>query len=870
MTSDRAAERWRRAEELLGAALERDASARAAYLDAACGADVELRREVESLLAAHEQSGVLDRLARDIAPLASRLREPGPSSPIVGRTIGRYRVIDRVAGGGMGIVYKAMDERLSRTIALKFLHPRLGADDSAAERFRIEARAVAALEHPNVCTVHEIGETDDGQLYLAMPLYDGETLQQRIARGPLAVDEAVAIAVQIARGLAKAHGRGIVHRDIKPSNVFVTDDGVAKILDFGIAKLADVMITGTAGPLGTVAYMSPEQARNARVDQRTDVWSLGVVLYEMLAGQRPFDGGSASAVMARIEHDEPAPLSMQRSDVPPALDRVVARSLAKSPDDRYHTTLELERDLLALGVTTGVPIGVTPTARSRNRPDARKPWRPSRRIASAAVLALVTVTAALWVVRSREPRAVAAAADPPERSIVVRPFVNMTADRGNDYLSDGLTEEIITRLAIVPELKVISHTSAMRFKGSTESARPIADELNVAHVLEGNVRQREGRLEIAAQLVDARANARRWSATYHADRRELLRVQQLIAEEVVRALEVHLGEKGRTALERQGTRDPVAYDYYRRGRYLWSTRTLEGHQKALEFYARAIERDSSFADAYAGLADVYLTGYQLGLYDTPEDEVYSRLKWAAERAIALDDRSTGAHTSFAIALWWQRNWPGAERELRRALELNPGNATARSWYSLLLGGMGRHREAVLEGRLATELDPYSVVIRYNYGWECYLARDYDCAVEQFHRTLEINDSWTVANAQLGLLYAQTGRDDMAVREASQALKRRPRAARYLADLAYVHAVAGRRADARQLLHRAKAMNPTPVAVARVHVALGEADSALAWLERSPWKWPSQTVRTDPALDPIRSDPRFVQLVRRVDREMGLQ
>ena len=326
-------ERWRRIEELLAAALDREPAARERFLDAACAGDSDLRREVQSLVAAHERSGALDRLGPEVASITAELR--GASAMLAGRTIGHYRVVERIGGGGMGVIYKALDTRLGRTVALKFLKPRLDADDSAAERFRQEARAAGALEHPNICTIYDIGETEDGRLFLAMPLYDGGTLEQRIKRGPLAIADATDVAVQMLRGLAKAHGRGIIHRDIKPANVFITMDGVVKLLDFGIAKLADVSLTGPASrPLGTVAYMSPEQAHGTPVDHRTDLWSSGAVLYEMLSGRRPYPRGVPGAT-AEARASAPASLVGQRPDVTPGLERVVMKAIERFPGDRF-------------------------------------------------------------------------------------------------------------------------------------------------------------------------------------------------------------------------------------------------------------------------------------------------------------------------------------------------------------------------------------------------------------------------------------------------------------------------------------------------------------------------------------------------------
>ena len=499
-------------------------------------------------------------------------------------------------------------------------------------------------------------------------------------------------------------------------------------------------------------------------------------------------------------------------------------------------------------------------ARTGGRAGRQARWMPA-----VALVAIVAVGATAWAAWARW-----SLDREPERSIVVLPFENLSGGQANEYFIDGLTEEIITRLASLPELRVISRTSAMHYKGSDAPLRRIASELNVANVLEGSVRQGDGRLRITTQLIDARTDRHRWAARYDVEPRAIFRVQEQIAEEVVRALRIELGDRRRALLARQGTRDPVAYELYQRGRFLWTTRTREGHQRAVEYFQRAIERDSGYAEPYAGLADAYLTAYQLGLSDRSETETYSRLTWAAERAMALDDRSSDAHTSFAVSLWWQRNWPGAERELRRAIELNPSNATARSWYALLLAGMGRTEEAQRESRLAAELDPYALIVSLTHAWSCYVARDRDRAIEQFRRTLELNGSWVPAHAQLGLTYAQRGMHEAAIRSVSTAADLLPRSSWVLADLAYVTALAGQAAEARRLVRQAIIDQPAAFHIARAYVALGEPDSAFVWLERSDWQWPHRAVRADPALDPLRADPRFVRLVERVDREMGLR
>jgi TolB-like protein/Tfp pilus assembly protein PilF len=478
-----------------------------------------------------------------------------------------------------------------------------------------------------------------------------------------------------------------------------------------------------------------------------------------------------------------------------------------------------------------------------------------------ALLALVALAGAVWAAWPR--------GSEPERSIVVLPFINMSPDEDNAYFSDGLTEEIITRLSVLPGLKVISRTSAMYYKGTEKPLQQIAAELNVAHVLEGSVRQSDGRLRITVQLIDARVDGHLWAETYDHELRDVFRVQEEISREVVQALEIELREGERRALVKQGTRDPEAYQLYRRGRFLWNTRTREAHQQALEYYRRAIERDSSYADAYAGMADAYLTAYQLNLSGMPEAEVYSRIKWAAERAIANDDLSADAHASFAVALWWQRNWPGAERELRRALELNPGHATARTWYALLLGAMSRPEEALQQSHRASELDPFGVVVTHNYGRQCYIARDYDCAIEQHLRALEIAP-YPGSYRGLGLAYARKGMSAEAIRALRRAVELAPERPDFLADLASVLALGGEKEAALETLHRAKKQPFEGFNIAGAYVALGQPDSAFAWLERSSWQWGHRAVRDDPALDPLRADPRFAKLSARIEREMGIQ
>jgi TolB-like protein/DNA-binding SARP family transcriptional activator/Tfp pilus assembly protein PilF len=517
--------------------------------------------------------------------------------------------------------------------------------------------------------------------------------------------------------------------------------------------------------------------------------------------------------------------------------------------------------LVGLVAETAVPLP-EPSPAAQPSIAARGRSRRTRWFIASAVMGTAVIAAAAWTVWSSTEDRV--------RSIVVLPFLDLSPNRDNEYFTDGVTEEIITRLSGVPGLTVISRTSAMHYKGTRQPLREIARELNVDHVLEGSIRQADGRLRVTAQLIEPGTDTHLWAQNYDYEARDIFRVQENIAQEVVRALEVKLGRQAERLLVKQGTRDEEAFRLYQRGRFLWNTRTRAGHDQATAYYQQALARDSSYADAYAGIAYVHLTAYMLNIASIPEAESYSRLKWAAERALAIDDESADAHVSFALALWWQRNWPGAARELRRAIELNPNHVTARTWYSLLLRAMGRPREALLESRRAAELDPFSTVASNNYGWNCYHERDFNCALEQFQNAIEVNNEWWSGHRNLALVYVNVGNMEEALVRARLAVERSPDRPDFIADLAYVQARAGRIADARESLRMAKTTPWEPFTIGRAHVALNEPDSAMTWLERARWQWPNRAERTDPALDPIRSDPRFVQLSARVSREMGIR
>ena len=696
---------WQRLESLLVPALELVPDERQRFLDVECGGDDVLRAELESLIAAHEGPGPLDRPVPWRAGVGSG-REP--TTAAAGSVVSHYEIQELLGSGGMGVVYRADDLRLGRAVALKFLPPTLSSDVQAKTRFLTEARAAAMLDHPNVATVYEIGETDDGQLFIAMAYVEGPSLRERIAGGPASVAQAMDIARQIARGLECAHAHGIVHRDVKPANVMVGSDGVVRLVDFGIAKLSGATVTAGGATPGTAAYMSPEQARGEHVDHRTDLWALGVVLFEMLAGQRPFPGDTDPVVLHAITSAAPPNVSAFRADLPAGIDGLVSRALEKDPAQRFQSAAELEA---ALSLVRGDARGRTDEAgirwfgRAAARGDHR---RLVRRVGAVGVVIIAAVGAAIFAHRTVGAKLAAArdgtpiAAPLTQRSIAVLPFANLSSDREQDYFSDGITDDILTQLSRIGTLRVTSRTSVMRYKKTDKSLRQIAAELGVTHILEGTVRRDGNRVRIGAQLLDGRNDRHLWAETYDRDLKDIFAIQSEISQRIAAALEAELSADERRRMEVTPTRNLVAYDRYLQAMAYFRRYRNDENDTAARLFREALDMDSTFALAWAGLAMAQTSRY--GNFGGPAEWADSAIV-SAQRAVALDPGLSEAHAT----LGWAYFITGLHREARtsaeRALALNtndPGTMRLMGWVEHITG---HYDEAIRWARMGLAGEP---------------------------------------------------------------------------------------------------------------------------------------------------------------------
>jgi TolB-like protein/Tfp pilus assembly protein PilF/predicted Ser/Thr protein kinase len=787
---------------------------------------------------------------------------------MIGKTIGHYRVLEKLGGGGMGVVYEAEDLRLGRHVALKFLPDDLARDPQALERFRREARSASALNHPNICTIHDISE-EDGQNFIAMEFMAGQTLKQRLTSGPIPSDQLLDLAIQIADALDAAHSEGIVHRDIKPANIFITKRGQAKILDFGLAKLTGSQ-PGTSGELatlegnltspgtavGTVAYMSPEQARGEELDARTDLFSFGAVLYEMATGRLAFSGNTSALIFDSLLHKAPTSPVRINPELPAELEYIISKALEKDRSLRYQSAGEMLADLKRLRRNSSSgrveAVAAETPAKARKR---RLLWASGAAIA----LGLAAVAVFLWRGRSAQQEI---------SSVAVLPFVNASKDPNTEYLSDGITESLINNLSQLPNLAVMSRSSVFRYKGKDVDPQTVARDLKVEGVITGRIVQRGDQLIISTELIDARTNRSLWGDQYDRKLSDVLAVQQDITSAISSKLRERLsGENKQVA--KGGTSDPEAYQLYLKGRYYWEKRTRESLEKAKDYFNQALEKDPNYALAYVGLADYY--GVVGDYSPIPSSETVPGERSAAQKALAIDDSLAEAHLALASSYWDMWDWAAAKREFQRTLELNPNLANAHHWYGLFLSWHGIHQEAIAELKRAIELDPLNLRYNANLGQAYGSARQYDLALAQLKITSEIDPGFADTHNQYASVYEAIGKYDLWLEEWKKgAVLNQDKDEVAISDeVARVYARSGfraamtRRIELEKQLATRRYVDPTSIAYS--YASIGDRDQTFQWLEKAYTEKARglQVVEIVIPLDPFRSDPRYVELLKKM-------
>ncbi len=779
---------------------------------------------------------------------------------MIGQTLGHYRILEKVAAGGMGVVYRAHDDQLERDVALKVLPSGTLSDNPSRRLFRKEALALAKLSHPNIETIYEF-DTQDGIDFLVMEYVPGNTLADRLGSGALPEKEVVALGMQIVAALEQAHERGIVHRDLKPRNIAITAKGQAKVLDFGLAKLlpkvneltAADTLTDTQAGAGTLPYMPPEQLQGESVDARADIYTIGAVLYEMATDRRAFPEELPSRVIDAILHHPPVAPRALNPRISPELERIILKCLDKDPGRRFQSAKELLVDLGRLGTTSGASADTAPILPA---PDALKRATRLAGYAVAGLLAFAVLMTGLNISGWRD-RLLGRPRPALIRSLAVLPLENRSHDPEQDYFADGMTDELITELAKLNAVRVISRTSVMRFKNTDKSLPEIARSLNVDAVVEGSVQRVGDRVKINARLLQARTDQELWARSYERDLSDVLGLQHEVAEAIAGSIEVTLAPA--SGSRKLHSVDPEAHEAYLKGLYYWNKRTPEGLKRALQYFQQAIDKDPNYAPAYAGLSYAYAFAPELGL---PSQNAKEKQKAAALKAVALDDSLPEAHTSLAAALEDEWNWIDAEFQYKRAIELNPNYATARHWHSIYLSTLSRHEEAIAEAKRALDLDPLSLIIQANLGGRYLRAGRYAEAIQECQKALDMDSSFVIAHDCVGFGYLQTGRPQEAIAEFQAAVRLSHGDPESVSGLGYAYAISGKLREAGNVVNQMK--NPAKgeylpaYYIAVVEAGLGRKDEALTWLERAFANRSAELPfsNTEPMLISLRSEPRF--------------